>query len=120
MRMADNHPNVLAWASESHRIPYINPLTGKSSTYVPDFFIVYVDKDGKRHAEMVEVKPSSQIIGNAKGQYDKAMAIINEAKWEYARQWCNQQGIEFRIITENEIFHKPQKPRARRAKRKKR
>jgi len=114
MRMCDNHPAILAWASESHRIPYINPITGKRSTYVPDFFVVYVDADDKKHAELVEVKPSGQIMGNAKGKYDQAMAVINQAKWDYARQWCRQQGIGFRIITENEIFNKPQKPRAQR------
>jgi hypothetical protein len=118
MRMADNHPNVLAWASESHRIPYIHPITGKRSNYVPDFFVIYVDKDGKKHAELVEVKPSSHMVGQAKGQYDKAMAVINEAKWRYAQQWAKQQGIGFRIITENEIFNKPQKPTARRGPRK--
>lgn len=118
MRMADNHPNVLAWASESHRIPYINPITGKRANYIPDFFIIYVDKDGKKHAEIIEIKPSNQIAGNAKGQYDKAMAVINEAKWNYARQWCKQQGIGFRVITENDIFNRPQKPTARRGPRK--
>ena len=35
----------------------------------------------------------------------------NEAKWNYARQWCRQQGIGFRIVTEKEIFNKPQKAR---------
>lgn len=118
MRMCDNHPAILAWASESHRIPYINPITGKRSTYVPDFFVIYADKEGKKHAELVEIKPSSHIVGNAKGQYDQAMAVINEAKWKFARQFCKQQGIGFRIITENEIFNQPQKPRARRGPRK--
>lgn len=118
-RMADNHPSILAWSSESHRIPYIHPITGKRSTYVPDFFIVYDDKNGKRHAEMVEIKPSGQIVGHAKGQYDKAMAVINEAKWTYARQWCKQQGIGFRIVTEKDIFNKPQASGARRPRKKK-
>jgi len=119
-RMCDNHPNVLAWASESHRIPYIHPITGKRSTYVPDFFVIYVDKEGKKHAEIVEIKPSTQIIGNAKGQYDKAMAVINKSKWDYAQQWARQQGIGFRIITENEIFNRPQKPTSRRPRKVKR
>ena len=47
MRMCDSHPNILAWASESHRIPYRNPVTGKNTNYVPDFFIVYEDKEYK-------------------------------------------------------------------------
>jgi|TARA_R110000851_G_scaffold256767_1_gene409224 hypothetical protein len=113
-RMCDDHPNIIAWASESHKIPYINPITGKHSNYIPDFFVVYVDNDGKKHAEMVEIKPSGQIMGNAKGQYDQAQAVINEAKWRYAEQWCKQQGIRFRVVTEKDIFNKPQKSKAQR------
>lgn len=112
MRMCDNHPSIIAWASESHRIPYVHPITGKKATYVPDFFMVYDDANGKRHAELIEVKPNGQILGNAKSNHDMAHAVINQAKWKYAQQWCKQQGIGFRVITENDIFNRPQKPRA--------
>ena len=44
MRLCDEHPNVYKWASESIKIPYRHPFTGKYTVYVPDFFIVYVDK----------------------------------------------------------------------------
>ena len=108
-RMCDNHPAILGWGSETHRIPYKNPLTGKATNYIPDLLIVYKDKTGKNHAEMVEIKPSSQTLGEAKSQQDKAMAIVNHAKWEAARAWCKSKGIGFRVITENEIFNKPQR-----------
>ena len=49
MRLCDEHPNVYQWASESIKIPYRHPLSGKYTVYVPDFFIVYMDKDGKKH-----------------------------------------------------------------------
>ena len=71
-RMCDNHPAVLGWGSETHRIPYKNPLTGKKSTYVPDLLLVYKDKNGKNHAEMVEIKPASQTLAEAKTQAQKA------------------------------------------------
>ena len=58
MRLCDEHPNVYKWASESIKIPYRHPFTGKYTVYVPDFFIVYNDKNSKKHAEMVEVKPA--------------------------------------------------------------
>ena len=40
----DNNPAIIQWASEAISIPYIHPLTGKRTNYIPDFFIVYVDK----------------------------------------------------------------------------
>ena len=117
MRFLDNHPAVQYWASESYKIPYVNPLTGKKTFYIPDFFIVYDDSQGKRHVEIVEVKPSTQIVENAKTSYDKAQAAINEAKWKAARYWCKQKGISFRVITENEIYNKPSKTGKRRRRR---
>lgn len=107
-RMCDNHPAILGWGSETHRIPYKNPVTGKNTTYVPDLLIVYQDRNGQKRAEIVEVKPSKQILGEARSQMEKAQAVINAAKWEAARAWCKSQGLGFRIITENEIFNKPQ------------
>ena len=42
MKMCDEHAYIQAWASEAVKIPYRNPLTGKHTIYVPDFFIAYV------------------------------------------------------------------------------
>ena len=109
MKLFDEHPSVTGWASESIRIPYRNPFTNKITTYVPDFFVIYTDAHGTQHVELIEVKPSSQISGNSKRKQDKAAAMVNEAKWEMASKWCQQQGISFRIITENEIFRSPKK-----------
>ena len=107
MKFCDEHPNVAKWASESIRIPYLNPITNKKTIYVPDFFIVYVDKNGTQHVELVEVKPENQTIkeklGNSK--YNQAHWIINQAKWAAARAYCKQNGIKFRIITEKDIYH---------------
>ena len=108
-RMCDNHPSVLGWGSETHRIPYKNPLTGKNSNYVPDLLMVYQDANGKQHAEMVEIKPAGQTLGEAKSQSQKAAAVVNHAKWEAARHWCRSKGLGFRVITEHEIFNKPKK-----------
>lgn len=113
MRMLDEHPGVENWASESIQIPYRDPLTGKSTIYVPDFFVVYVDKNGGKHAEVVEVKPSNHTLREAvgKSQYNQAQYVKNMAKWEAANSWCKQQGIRFRVITENDIFHQGGKRR---------
>jgi hypothetical protein len=107
MRMLDEHQGVEKWASESIQIPYRCPLTGKYTIYVPDFFIVYNDKNGSKHAEVVEVKPASQTFKEqvGKSQYNQQQYVKNMAKWEAANAWCKQQGLKFRIVNEGDIFH---------------
>jgi len=107
MQFCDNNPAIENWASEAVRIPYRDPLTGKQTTYVPDFFIQYVDKTGRKHAEVVEVKPANQTIKERVGRnkINQAHFVKNMAKWEAARAWCKQQGLYFRIVSENDIFH---------------
>ena len=111
MRMLDEHQGVEKWASESIQIPYRDPLTGKYTIYVPDFFITYVDKNGAKHAEVVEVKPASQtLLANVgKSVYNQQQYIKNMAKWEAATKWCKQQSIKFRVVNEEHIFHQGSK-----------
>lgn len=113
MKMLDEHPGVESWASESIQIPYRDPLTGKSTIYVPDFFVVYKDRNGKKHAELVEVKPSNHTLREKVGRsrYNQEQYIKNLAKWEAANAWCKQQGIKFRVINEDDIFHTGNKRR---------
>lgn len=113
MRMLDEHAGVENWASESVQIPYRDPMTGRYTIYVPDFFIVYKDKNGKKHAELVEVKPSNQMMLERVGKslYNQEQYIKNMAKWEAATAWCKRQGIRFRIVNEEEIFHNGSKNR---------
>jgi len=107
MKFCDEHPSVAQWASESIKIPYKNPFTGKMTIYVPDFFIAYNDKIGKQRVELIEVKPANQAIQEKLGRSktNQAHFILNKAKWEAANAWCRQKGIRFRVITENDIFH---------------
>ena len=105
MTFLDSHPSVIQWASESIKIPYVNPLTGKRSQYVPDFLVLYKDKNGKQHAELVEVKPKKEaMLENAKSKRDKAFLMVNQAKWQAALLWCKKSGVVFRLITEDELF----------------
>jgi hypothetical protein len=113
MRTLDEHQGVENWASESVQIPYRDPLTGRHTIYVPDFFVVYRDKHGKKHAELVEVKPASQTFLEqvGKSRYNQEQYIKNMAKWEAASAWCKQKGIKFRIVNETDIFHQGSKKR---------
>lgn len=106
MMFCDNNEKIINWASESIRIPYKNPLTGKQTIYVPDFFVVYQNKFGKVQAELVEIKPKKQTIIQEKitSARDKLAIIVNHAKWQAAQAWCKNKGIVFRVINEDQIF----------------
>jgi len=108
MMFLDNNDHVLQWASEGVSIPYRNPITGKQSMYVPDFIVTYRGRDNTMRAEMIEIKPKKQsIIEERQSQRDRAQVAINYAKWEQAQKWCKRNGLTFRVITEDQIFHSP-------------
>jgi hypothetical protein len=111
MKMCDENPAILKWASESIKIPYRNPFTGKYTIYVPDFFIHYVDAKNNQHTELIEVKPLNQtsLREAKKNTNNQAHAVLNNAKWEAARSWCKQNGVTFRIISEKDMFHQGRK-----------
>lgn len=115
MRFLDENENVIYWASESIRIPYMNPFTRKQTIYVPDFFIVYVDKHGKQHSELIEVKPLNQTVQEManKSKHNKAHWILNQAKWNAAQEFCKKRQIKFRVITENDIYLQMPKQKGR-------
>lgn len=101
----DNNPAVVNWASEAIQIPYRNPVSGKQTIYVPDFLIVYVDAKQRKHAELIEIKPSKEVtMESAKSYRDKLMVAINMAKWAAADSWARANNIRFRVVTEYDIF----------------
>ena len=113
MKFCDESPSIARWASEAVKIPYRNPLTGRYTIYVPDFFINYVYKGGQPHAEIIEIKPQNQSIKEKVGRNanNQASYILNRAKWEAATVWCRQKGLKFRVINETDIFHQGNKRR---------
>ena len=106
MQFCDTHPSVVKWASESVKIPYKNPITGKNSNYIPDFLVQYQDKNGKVVTELVEIKHKNKSIIESKNQNRRLAetVAVNHAKWEQAMRWCKQNGLRFRVVTEEDIF----------------
>lgn len=115
MRTFDKNPMVLGWSSETVKIPYYNPTKkGKPNTpntvYVPDFLVVYIDRQNKKRVEMIEVKPAKEVMGlqekhNIKtSKRDKAAQAINMMKWEAAIRFCKKRSMRFRVMTEYEIY----------------
>jgi hypothetical protein len=110
MVMFDTNANISSWASESLKIPYQNPFTGKYTVYVPDFVVTYVDAKGNQKAEIIEVKPAKEtFLEQAKSQRAKAAVVLNTFKWAAAQAFAKQHGMSFRIVNENHIFNNPKR-----------
>ena len=114
----DTNPNILKWASEEFSIPYVSPVDSRIHRYYPDFLVEYRDATGKIKKQIVEVKPKKQTHPPVKkGKvtksfiYESATYEINQAKWKAASEFAKDNGIEFRIVTEDELGIKPYESR---------
>ena len=106
----DTNPNVLRWASEEFSIPYVSPVDGKVHRYYPDFLIEVKEQNGKVKKYVVEVKPKKQTQPPVQGKrvtksfiYETKTYAVNQAKWKAASEFCLDNGVEFKIITEDEL-----------------
>jgi hypothetical protein len=80
------------------------------TNYIPDFLVVYRDKNNTMKAEVVEIKPKKQsIIESKASNRDRAVVAVNYAKWDAATKWCRRQGLTFRVVTEEDIFRNGRK-----------
>ena len=110
MMFLDSNDNVLQWASESIAIPYRNPLTGKQSMYIPDFLVTYRGPNNTTKAELIEIKPKKQSLIESKASAkDRAIVAVNYAKWHQATLWARKNGLTFRVINEDQIYHQGNK-----------
>ena len=118
MKFFDSSVAVLKWGSEEIKIPYlkpiIDPVTGrpgfKPAMYFPDFLVIYQDKEGNIQKELLEVKPLKESIAEkAKTDRDKMALAVNIAKWKAAELFARQNGMKFRVITEQSLFKQPTK-----------
>ena len=112
MDYLDTHSQVLEWASEEIFIPYLSPKTRKFQRYFPDFLVKVKDQNGKIRKLMIEIKPYKETIPpdintkkTKKRLLTEAMTYqVNQAKWQAAEEWCKKRGMEFRVMTEKELF----------------
>lgn len=109
MKYLDNHPQIIWWASEEIAIPYTSPVDNKVHNYYPDFIFKHKNKNGKENIELWEIKPFKQTIKpNQKRKTKKYLEemvtySINQEKWKAADLFCQQHGIRFSVVTENDL-----------------
>ena len=110
MVLFDTNPNIIRWASESLKIPYQNPFTGKYTVYIPDFVVTYCDAAGKEKTEIIEVKPAKEtFLEEAKSLRAKAAVALNAFKWNAAQAFARHHGMTFRVMNEGNIFNNPKR-----------
>ena len=93
MIYCDKSENILEWDSESIHIPYISPKDDRWHNYYPDFYIKYKDKHDSIINAIIEIKPSFQ------KKWD-----VNIAKWDACQKHCDKKNMEFKVLTEKELF----------------
>ena len=111
MVYCDTNDNVLEWGSETVIIPYVSPWDGKVHRYFPDFIIKAKQTNGKTKNFIIEVKPKYQCKSppeipkrkTKKWFNDVKNWTINQAKWKHANEFCIDNGMEFKILTEDQL-----------------
>lgn len=99
-RYCDLNPRVKEWSLEPFHIPYIKPTDMRPHRYFPDLWIRF--ESGQIF--IVEVKSSSETKMPRKNdkQYASKLQtyLINQSKWQAAKNFCESKGAHFQILTE--------------------
>ena len=104
-KFLDENTNVKKWSFEEIEIPYVSPVDKKVHRYIPDF-LVQVEKNDKKKSMLIEVKPKKQVkLRESASKNERVLFEINKAKWQDASNFCNKHNIEFKILTEEELFN---------------
>ena len=106
MKYCEDNPNVLQWSSEEIVIPYRSPIDKKVHRYFPDFLV----KTSSGKKVMIEIKPAIQCkppkprSRKTKRYLQEQLTFIkNISKWKAAKEYCSDNGLEFKIMTEKEL-----------------
>ena len=116
MVFCDNNESIKAWGSEEIIIPYVSPIDGKIHRYFVDFIVELINKHGKKEVVLIEVKPKAQCKAPEKKSRVTRRYLnevkrwgVNSAKWKAAREFAENRGWEFKIMTEDELYKKGSK-----------
>jgi hypothetical protein len=91
-------------------IPYISPKDNRVHKYYPDFLIKVKENTNRIKTYVVEVKPKKQTLPPKKKKritkgyiYECTTYAVNQAKWKAASEFCKDNRINFKIVTEDEL-----------------
>ena len=105
MKYLDRQPEVLQWNSEEIIIPYKSPIDGKWHRYYPDFLVKTLKSE-----TIIEIKPKKQTKPPKENpkhrrRYLREVKtfVVNEAKWKAAKEFCENKGFQWKIMTEDTL-----------------
>jgi len=110
-KFLDENSSIIRWSFEPIKIPYISPIDGKEHNYIPDFLLEKRKNSSEIEVMLVEIKPEKQTKEPSMGRKRKKTYLnesltyeINKQKWIAAKKFCDRNGINFKILTEKDLF----------------
>ena len=110
MKYLDDRESVVRWASEEISVPYYNPMKKRVAKYFPDFYVEYKKQGGGVKKCLIEIKPLRECSPPKYKKRTRNVMIAeslyaqNTAKWRACEEFCLDNGLEFRILTEKDLF----------------
>tara|TARA_Y100000034_G_C6830317_1_gene374735 strand:+ start:493 stop:927 length:435 start_codon:yes stop_codon:yes gene_type:complete len=110
MVFCDTQDTVISWSSELIVVPYISPIDNKFHRYFVDFLVTTKNKKGHKETLLIEVKPKKQCLPpKKKKRMTKSYLCdlknwgINSSKWKAAKEFAENRGWKFKILTEDTL-----------------
>jgi len=110
MKWCDTNPSVLEWGSETVIIPYRSPVDSKIHRYFVDFYVKVKAKNNLTTKYLVEIKPEKftkppDIPKKKTKRFIEEVFMygVNQAKWKSADEFCKDKGMQFLVLTENDL-----------------
>ena len=110
MKWCDMNASILEWGSETVIIPYKSPVDNKLHRYFVDFYIKVQEKDSNIKKYLIEIKPEKftkppQIPEKKTKRFIEEVFNygINQSKWKYANEFCEDRGWKFLVLTEKDL-----------------
>lgn len=117
-RYFDHHKDVIKWGAEIVVVPYMNPSKRtqdgqpKKCRYIVDVYVKYITRTGETKEVLFEIKPYDQTLPPKKtanmkeSTYNYQLLTYNQnlAKWQAAKQYAESKGMEFKLLTEKQLY----------------
>lgn len=113
LKYLDHNQSILEYGSEEVIVPYLSPIDNRIHRYFVDFYFKVRTKEGSLKKYLIEVKPYNQTIEPKRPKritesYISSVHtyVINQAKWNAAKDFAKKYDMNFLVLTEKELFNK--------------